>query len=48
MKIAFFTEMEFQGKIPRNHSNMRVEFAWMCALEADHYNIKSPLLENMI
>jgi hypothetical protein len=45
MKIAFFTEMEFQGKIPRNHSNMRVEFAWMCALEADHYNIKSPLLE---
>jgi hypothetical protein len=45
MKIAFFTEMEFQGKIPRNHPNMRVEFAWMCALEADHYNIKSPLLE---
>jgi hypothetical protein len=45
MKIAFFTEMEFQGKIPRNHPNMRVEFAWMCALEADHYNIKSPILE---
>ena len=45
MKIAFFTEMEFQGKIPRNHPNMRVEFAWMCALEADHYNIKSPLSE---
>ena len=45
MKIAFFTEMEFQGKIPRNHPNMRVEFAWMCALEADHYNIKYPLLE---
>ena len=37
--------MEFQGKIPRNHPNMRVEFAWMCALEADHYNIKYPLLE---
>jgi hypothetical protein len=45
MKIAFFTEMKFQGKIPRNHPNMRVEFAWMCALEADHYNINSPLLE---
>ena len=40
MKIAFFTEMEFQGKIPRDHSNMRVEFAWMCTLGADHYNIK--------
>lgn len=40
MKIAFFTEMGFNGKIPRTHNNMRVEFAWMCALEADHYNIK--------
>jgi hypothetical protein len=40
MKIAFFTEMGFNGKIPRTHDNMRVEFAWMCALEADHYNIK--------
>lgn len=39
MKIAFFTEMNFNGKVPRHHSNMRVEFAWMCALEADHYNI---------
>ena len=37
MKIAFFTEMEFQGKIPRNHKNMRVEFPQMCALGADHY-----------
>ena len=40
MKIAFFTEMGFQGKIPRNHPNMRTEFAWMCALNADHYNIQ--------
>jgi len=39
-KIAFFTEMGFQGKIPRNHPNMRTEFAWMCALNADHYNIQ--------
>lgn len=39
MKIAFFTEMGFQGRIPRNHNNMRTEFAWMVALEADHYNI---------
>lgn len=38
MKIAFITEMNFEGKIPRNHPNMRTEFAWMCALEADHYS----------
>jgi len=37
MKIAFFSEMGFAGKIPRIHKNMRVEFAQMCALEADHY-----------
>ena len=39
MKIAFFTEMGFTGKISRKHDNMRTEFAWMCALDADHYNI---------
>ena len=31
--------MGFTGKIPRSHTNMRTEFAWMCALKADHYNI---------
>ena len=41
MKIAFFTEMEFMGKIPGTHENMRTEFAWMHALNADHYNINS-------
>ena len=41
MSIAFFTEMGFEGKVPRNHPNMRTEFAWMCALDADHYNYKS-------
>jgi hypothetical protein len=40
MKIAFFTEMNFKGKIPRNYDNMRVEFAWMVALNAHHYNIQ--------
>jgi len=39
MRIAFFTEMGFNGKISRTHDNMRVEFAWMCALNADHYTI---------
>ena len=39
MKVAFLTEMGFKGKIPANHPNMRTEFAWMHALDADHYNI---------
>lgn len=39
MKIAFFTEMGFEGKVPRNHANMRTEFAWMVALNADHHSI---------
>lgn len=37
MKIAFLSQMGFTGKIPRNHPNMRTEFAQMCALGADHY-----------
>ena len=40
MSIAFFTEMGFNGKISRTHENMRTEFAWMCALDADHYNYR--------
>jgi len=39
MRIAFLTEMNFIGKIDSNHPNMRTEFAWMHALDADHYNI---------
>lgn len=39
MKIAFLSQMGFTGKIPRNHPNMRTEFAQMCALEADHYSL---------
>jgi hypothetical protein len=38
-KIAFLTEMGFVGKVPANHPNARTEFAWMNALDADHYNI---------
>jgi hypothetical protein len=40
MKVAFFTEMGFHGKISRTHKNMRTEFAWMVALNADHYNLQ--------
>jgi hypothetical protein len=41
MKIAFITEMAFVGNVPINYPNMRTEFAWMYALDADHYNIQS-------
>ena len=39
MKIAFFTEMGFNGKVPRTHPNMSTEFAWFVSLNADHYNL---------
>ncbi len=39
MRVAFLTEMGFHGKIPSNHPNMRTEFAWMHALDADHFNV---------
>ena len=42
MKIAFFTEGGYQGKVLRNNPNMRTELAWMCALNADHWNINQP------
>lgn len=37
MKIAFFSEIEGFGKVARTNDNMRVEFAQMCAFNADHY-----------
>lgn len=39
MNIAFLTEMDFQGKIPIEHPNMRTEYAWMYALNATHIPI---------
>ena len=39
MKIAFLTDLPFTGKVPRNHLNMRTEFAQMCALKVDHYSL---------
>lgn len=40
MKVVFVTEMGFIGKVDRTHLNMRTEFAWMCALNADHYHFE--------
>ena len=36
MRIAFFTEGNWSGKVSRDNPNMRTEMAWMCALQADH------------
>jgi hypothetical protein len=38
-KIAFVTELPFLGKVQSTYPNMRTEFAWMYALDADHFNI---------
>lgn len=36
MKIAFLTEMGFEGYITEDHSNARTEYAWFFALNAKH------------
>jgi hypothetical protein len=36
MKIVFFTEGQYEGRVPRNHPNMRTDVAWICALNAVH------------
>ncbi len=41
MKIAFFTEGEAFGKVPRNFPNMRTDMAWMCALDASRIPYKN-------
>tara|TARA_Y100000593_G_scaffold94481_1_gene193786 strand:+ start:960 stop:1949 length:990 start_codon:yes stop_codon:yes gene_type:complete len=38
MKIGFFTEAGYEGKVPRNIP-MRTDQAWVCALDAIHYPI---------
>ena len=40
MSVVFLSEMSFDGKIQANHPNMRTEFAWMHALDADHKCIR--------
>ena len=37
MKIAFCSQMGFVGKIPRDHKNMRVEFAPDVCIRATHF-----------
>ena len=40
MNITFLSEMGFEGKVPSNNPNMRTEFAWMHALNANHAYIR--------
>ena len=39
MKIAFFSEAGYQGKVSRDNPNMRTDVAWVCALNATHHPI---------
>ena len=45
MKIGFFSEAGYEGKVPRNHPNMRPDVAWVCALEAYHCPI--PMIDTI-
>ena len=46
MKIAFFTEGNWTGKVSRDNPNMRTELAWMYTLNADHFNIHDGPIES--
>lgn len=39
MKVAWFTEGGWKGKIPRDFKGMRNDSAWMCVLDAIHHPI---------
>ena len=41
MKIAFFSEAGYEGKVSRDHPNMRTDVAWVCALGATHHPISN-------
>ena len=45
MNIGFFSEAGYEGKVPRNHPNMRTDVAWVCALDATHHSI--PKLQSL-
>jgi len=39
MRVGFFSEAGYEGKVPRNYDNMRTDVAWVCALGATHHPI---------
>lgn len=40
-KILFITESGFNGKVSRQHTNMRTDLAWMASLNAEHISLNS-------
>jgi hypothetical protein len=47
MNIAFFTEGNYVGKVPREFGNARVDIAWQIALDAYHLPLMSQWPENL-
>ena len=45
MRIGFFSEAGYEGKVPKNHPNMRTDIAWVYALNATHHPI--PKLQSL-
>ena len=39
MKVGFFSEAGYEGKVSRDNPNMRTDVAWVCALGATHHPI---------
>jgi|TARA_R110000796_G_scaffold182218_1_gene298732 hypothetical protein len=39
MKIGFFSEADYTGKISRDNPNIRTDSAWVCAMDATHHPI---------
>ena len=49
MNIAFFSEVDSTGKVPRDFNNMRTEYAWYVALDSTHHFIgKLPELSDKL
>lgn len=47
MNIAFFTEGNYVGKVPREFDNARVDIAWQLALDAFHLPLMSKWPDNL-
>ena len=43
MKIGFFSEAGYNGKVPRNIP-MRTDQAWVCALNATHHSLSEVIV----
>jgi len=41
VKIAFFSEAGYTGKVSRDNPNMRTDVAWVCALDATHHTLST-------